>query len=425
MKHTSGIVKSLISVGGLKLISLPLSMLVSILLARFMVPEDYGNYLFVISISTLLSLPFGVGLGQFITREIAAFHKSQDWEGFKGFIHTLKKWCYGGGGAIAMAAISLSFYMASWEVGDRWTLMSVAALLVPISVFNALRASILRGLKFVFYSQLCDLFVRPVFQIATVLLLWFFFKIDPLVAIIAYIFSMAVASLLGWFFLLKKMPAEVGEASPVYSSEGWLLRLLPFYLLVTIEHVNSQLGSLVLGWLGEPEDIAMLQVAASWAMIVILPRTIFSVVLAPYITEAKGNKERTRYLAKKSSRAIFLLSAPVVLMLIAFPGQIVGYTHGEQYVLGSTLPLLILVVGQLINLAFGSVGLFLVMSGNERDALVSQTLGLLMSLLLSIMLAESYGPSGVAFGIAVGRTVWTVMMSYRFYKKLGFRSTII
>ena len=337
MKSTSGLVKSLISVGGLKLISLPLTMLVSIALARVMTPEDYGNYLFVVAISTLLSLPFGAGLGQFITREIAALNRSQDWEGFKGFFVLLKKWCYGGGFLIAVATLFLSCFLASWEVSDRWTLMTVAVLLVPISVFNAIRASVLRGLKFVFYSQVCDLFIRPFFQIIIVFILWYFFKVDPLVAIIAYIISMAVASICGGVFLMKKMPVDVGNARPSYSSEGWVLRLLPFYILVTIEHFNGQLGSLVLGWLGSPEDIAMLQVAAAWAMIVILPRSLFSVVLAPYISEAKGDKERTKYLAKKSARAIFLFSAPLALVLIVFSGQIIGFTHGQEYVAGACL----------------------------------------------------------------------------------------
>ena len=51
-------------VGALKILSLPLTLAASVLLARGLGPEGLGQYAFVMATITMLVLPIGPGLGQ-------------------------------------------------------------------------------------------------------------------------------------------------------------------------------------------------------------------------------------------------------------------------------------------------------------------------------------------------------------------------
>jgi O-antigen/teichoic acid export membrane protein len=56
-------------VGGLKLLHLPSPRVTSIVLARGLAPEGYGQHSLVMAAMSILALPVGSGLEQLITRE--------------------------------------------------------------------------------------------------------------------------------------------------------------------------------------------------------------------------------------------------------------------------------------------------------------------------------------------------------------------
>ena len=59
--------------GGQKIFSLIAAMLISILLARTLGPEEYGLYVFVSAFIPLAALPITGGLPQLLTREVAKY----------------------------------------------------------------------------------------------------------------------------------------------------------------------------------------------------------------------------------------------------------------------------------------------------------------------------------------------------------------
>jgi O-antigen/teichoic acid export membrane protein len=87
--------------------------------------------------------------------------------------------------------------------------------------------------------------------------------------------------------------------------------------------------------------------------------------------------------------------------------------------------LIILAAGQLINVAFGSVGLFLTMTGYERDTLRGQVIALVVNALAAVILIPPYGAVGAALAVAIGLVTWNAALAISFVQRLGFRPSAL
>ena len=417
------LVRGALGVGGLKLVSLPLTLATSILLSRGLGPEGYGQYVFVLAVISLLALPVGPGLGQLVTREVAKYHHGEKWGLFRGLLRRAHQWVILGSALMAVVIALLAARNATWTVDDRWTLLFLATLMLPLLGLNALRGSTLRGLRNVFYAQLPELLARPGLHLVIAGGLLAAGMLNPATALASQIAATALAFGVGAWFLWRLKPAEVGQARPDYRHGEWGRALLPFTLLAAVGTLNGQIGILALGWLGTDEDVAALRVAMSGAMLVVLSLTIVNMVIGPHITRAHrdNDKPRLHRLSKQSARAALLVALPIALPLFFLGGPIVQLVYGEVYRDTVTLPLAILVIGQLINVAFGSAGLFLLMSGHERDSLMGQLVGLLVNVVAALILIPLRGVDGAATSIVLGLLTWNGFMAFRLVKQLGFR----
>ena len=132
------LIRGAVGVGGLKLLSLPLTLAASILLARGLGPEGYGQYAFIMAVMTMLSLPIGRGLGQLITREVAKYQHAQAWGLLRGLLRRAHQWVFAGSILIILLLAGLAVEQAVWRVDDRWTLLLLAAFMLPLMGLNAL-----------------------------------------------------------------------------------------------------------------------------------------------------------------------------------------------------------------------------------------------------------------------------------------------
>lgn len=417
------VVRGALGVGGLKLLSLPLTLATSILLARELGPAGYGQYAFVLAMISLLALPIGPGLGPLITREVAKYHHGDDWGLFRGLLRRTHQWVLAGSVLLFLALGSIAAYQAQWAVDDRWTLFLVAALLIPLLALNVVRSSTLRGLRYVFYAQLPDLLVRPGLHLVIATGLLLVGLLNPATALASQVIAAAGGFLLGSWLLIRRQPTQVSAAQPSYRHHEWGRALLPFTLLAAVGTFNAQIGILALGWLGSDDEVGALKVAMSGAMLVSLSLAIVNLVIAPHITRAYRDNdwERMRRLSRQSARVALAIALPIGVTLIVLGGPLVHLAFGDAYVESATLPLAILATGQLVNVAFGSVGMFLTMTGYERDTLLGQLVALMVTITAALILIPPLGATGAAMAVAIGLVTWNAVLAWRFVKRLGFR----
>lgn len=414
-----------VGVGALKLISLPLTLAASILLARSLGPEGFGQYAFVIALITTLSLPLAPALMQLTTRETAALHQA----GEESRIRTLLRWGNRHvlfGSALVMVVVGgVALWKADWQIDDRWTLLLLGLSSLPLLGLNAIRSGILAGLRRMVIGQFPDLVIRPLalLFVATVMLLGGF--LSPLTAVAAFIAGAVSALIVGTVLLRRTFP-ETGDVLPSNDAsqhKQWMQAWMPFTLLVAASTLNAQIGILLLGWLSTEEQVAAMQVAERGAMLVVLSLTVVNLVIGPHITQVHkaGDHIRLQSLSRYSARMALLVALPIALPIIFFGAPILALVFGNEYAEIATLPLAILAVGQVINVTFGSVGMLLTMSGFERDTLLGQVVALIVNVIAAVSLIPIMGVVGAAIATATGLVCWNLVLGLLVMKRLKIR----
>jgi O-antigen/teichoic acid export membrane protein len=120
----------------------------------------------------------------------------------------------------------------------------------------------------------------------------------------------------------------------------------------------------------------------------------------------EGDYEQIAKLAQSTSIILlFIVSIPSVILLL-FPSWVLSW-FGSDYTVGATA-LMILVVGQFINVACGSVGYLLTMTGKEKVMRNIMLVTALVNVGLSIYLVQDFGMKGVAFATAFSIVLWNI-----------------
>lgn len=416
-------------VGMLKLLSLPLTLLATILLARGLGPEGFGQYAFITALLTTLSIPLGPALMQLVTRETAKLHHDGEADRITLLLRWANRHVLLGSALVATVIGTLALWQAQWRVDDRWTLLLVGLLALPLLGLNAVRSGILAGLRRVVMGQFPDLLVRPLVLVAVVGVLLLFGSLNPATAVAAFIGGAGMAFLFG-VILLRRVFQHEEQASrkPRYTGEEsrkWMRAWVPFTLLVATSTLDSQIGILFLGWLSTDEQVAAMHIAQRGSMLVALSLSVVDAVINPHITRIyqQGDKAKLQLLAQRSAQAVLLISLPVALPLIFFGSPIFSFVMGEEYsdLVGG--PVAILAIGQLINMAFGSVGMLLVMSGHEKETIRGLVLALGVNTLMAVVLVPSIGAVGAAFSSSVGMALCNIFLLFRVREKIGIIPT--
>lgn len=237
-----------VGVGVLKLLSLPLSLLVTIVLARSLGPSEFGQYAFVIALITMLSIPLAPALMQLVTREIAALHQSEEDRRIRALLHWANRFVLVCSVMIIAVGGGLALWFADWRVDDRWTLLLPGLVALPLLGLNAVRTGVLAGLRRVVQAQFPELFVRPLvlLLVAGVLVIEGF--MNPLSAVVAYLFAAAVALVVGLVLVKRAFPEKEGAPPPGDAEQNrrWLHAWMSFTLLVAASTFNAQIGILLL-----------------------------------------------------------------------------------------------------------------------------------------------------------------------------------
>ena len=179
-------------------------------------------------------------------------------------------------------------------------------------------------------------------------------------------------------------------------------------------------GILIAGAMLSAEEVAQLTAAQRTAMLTSFVLMVVNMVVAPRYARLwkEGNIDRIRYLAKWSTRGMIIMVLPVVAVMMIWPEKVMGL-FGEGFEEAAML-LMILAAGQFVNVATGSVGYLLNMSGHEREFNRVTMISGPMAIVLAILLTKYHGAIGTAFATAVGVALQNIGAIVLVKKRLGF-----
>lgn len=396
----------------IRVASIGLTLLTSVLLARILGPAELGYYSFALSVILVVGLPVHMGLPVLVLRETARGEASMNWRQVKG----LWRWAGRRICVITVATLFLAIPII-WLIGDRFVpdgrIMTVwvSIALVPLVAIEQVRSAAVRGLQRPILGLLPDSIIRPLSLLA---LLWFAWANGSTVtsyeAMVLHVVSVTLASIVGILILFKVTPPSLKSVTPEYSyQKKWFSSLLPLAFLTGTQVIMQNTNILMLGLWHSSEQVGYFKIAVSSADMVLFGLIAINVAMAPTFAKlhSVGDFIGLQRKSAQSASLAVLVAVPIALLLLIYGSEILHLLYGPEFIESYT-PLVILIIGQMFNAWFGPNGNLLNMSGNERASLKILIFAMLTNIALCVLLIPTYGVIGAAVATTVSTIGWNI-----------------
>jgi len=396
-------------------------------LAQGLGATGYGAYSFAIACVGVLAVPARLGLDGLLVRAVAAYSHRHEWDRLSGLLRSALRSATTAsiGLSIAVAAVTwgLKDYLEPELVKCLW----IGLFFLPLLTLLSLMRATLIGLQWVMAGQVSEMLVQPaifVMLLATAAALPIA-SVDAPLAIGLGVMAALVAVLIATGISRTAWPAELRRAKPSYFHRDWMRSAISFITDSGLNVLSASLGVIMLGLMSGSTAAGIFGIVNAASTLIALPLMAINAPLAPIFSKsfAANNKAELQRLGVKSARTAFFLCLPLAMIYIVF-GENLLRIFGEEYVIGYKA-LLILTVGQLINVATGPVGVLLQMTYHERDVSIVRFSAVIINVALNLALIPTLGTQGAAIGAATGMVVWNFWLAHLVRRKLGISCTVL
>jgi O-antigen/teichoic acid export membrane protein len=398
--------------GGLSML---LSTAYQIVIARHLGPAGMGLFVLGLAISSLLAEACDLGLDYGVLRFGGIAHGAKDPGRFRAVVvRALLGAAVAGGAAAALLIAGGGLVARLFEKPALETVLLPLALAVPCTGGAEVARASLRALGRALPSVASDSMVAPVLRLATGA--WAVaLAPSPRAAALAYAWTEATVLVVTLLMLWRVLPRG-GRRGPV---PGLFRFSLPMSLNRVILYTNNQTEVIVLGLLAPAATVGIFGVAKRLSTVIGALLTSVTVLFNPMVADLhhRGRTGELDRLFRTSSRWLFTLGFPVCLAEMLFAPEIVRL-FGRSFASGAPA-LVILAIGQLVNVGTGAASNLLVMAGRAKLTLATSILFLALSLLLDLLLIPRHGLIGAAIANAGAMVVVNLLRLWLVHRGLG------
>jgi O-antigen/teichoic acid export membrane protein len=397
-----------------------LGFLFQFLVARRLGADGAGIFFLAFTVATVVSILCRGGLELAAVRFVAMRIALADHAGARAvYSRVLRR-------AIAFSAIGTALTASlAWPLAERVFSkpaaapgIAIMALCVAPIVLYRLHGESLRGLGRIGLSQFLINLAVPIGAIALLPVLTPRFGIEG--ALACQIAAHSIAAAVGIVAVHSAFSRLPDSGPSNFDFEELDRAFAPLYQLSVLNLLQSSVATLALGASRSDAEVGVYGVCHSASLFLQLILLGHNAILGPEFAarNARGDTSGVRELARRATRRMTLEALPVFLLFVLAPVFVLrGF--GAEFEVGATC-LRVLAVGQLVNVATGSVGLLLVMAGHERTFRNVVVLALIVNVAANAVLAPRFGIEGAAISTAAGVVVQNLAAVWCVRRKLGF-----
>lgn len=390
-----------------------LGFLTDLVLARTLGVESYGIYAYVIAWVTILALLGALGFPTALLRFAAAYRAKEQWSLLRGIIrYALRRVLLAG---LAVAILGAAAVLALGErLGPELAQTFLVGLaVVPVFALLKVHSSIARAFGRVVAALAPATVLRPGIVLLGVGLLGV--SLYPTVNATMAMAIMLLATLLSLALLgatvWRSRPAPLATTPAAAEPQLWQRTSLFLLLMAGTQVVLNRADVIMLGWLADTSTAGIYAIAFRVAALAGFALTAVNLVFAPTLAALHARKDRVGLQATVTSVARWSLTWALLvsLPLLILAEPILGL-FGEPFRSGAPA-LRILLVGQLVGAALGSVSLTMTMTGLERQATVVMAATAGICVALHAVMIPLFGIVGAAIASTVALMGWKVAMA--------------
>ena len=300
----------------------------------------------------------------------------------------------------------------------------VSLVLVPLVLFY-INAQALRGLKkIVAFSFLNN--IALVLGALVLLLIADVYSNHKELPIYAYTISVLLMTFLSfvlWYFHSKKY--NFHKNTNTINSKELLKTSFPLLLGQSMMLIMGKVDLFMLAALTDQHTVGLYSVALKVSMLAYIGLMAINSIAAPKFAElyASKNYSALKKIVQQSTKTIFWITLPSVLIFSIFPEEILAI-FGPEFVTAAYC-LILLSLGKMFSAISGSVGTLLQMSGNQiyfQNVLIAAAV---LNVVLNYFLIPIYGLVGAAIASMVSNIFWNILMIFYIKKHFGFLTIYI
>jgi O-antigen/teichoic acid export membrane protein len=391
--------------------------LLNVVLARLLGAEGSGVFFLAYTIVLVFATVGRFGMENTIVKFIA----SNDALGFIGKVIGVyqKAMLYS---FLLALILSFSLYFSSAWISNSIFLkpelespLSIMALaIVPLALLT-LHAHAFQGLKkiaeFIFILSVSV-------PMITVVLSFIFIPTHGIdAASLGYLLSTIITLIFSRWLWLKQTKISTSVVT-VFDTNELLKSSLPLFGMVVMNMLITWSPMLFLGVFESNENVGIYSAANRTAMLTSFVLVAVNSIAAPkFAALYKERDYKTLSLVvQNSSKIMIILALPILIFFLFFPSWILSF-FGPQFSQGAHI-LIILAIGQFINVSTGSVGYLLMMSGNEVLMRNNLIFCAIFGVLLNFLLISEYGILGAAIATSIILSIQNIIALILVWKKL-------
>lgn len=416
--HMKEVVRGATTAFTIKALGSGLSFGYNVFLARLLGARGAGVYYLAVTVTSIATVLGRMGLDNTLLRFTAENVTQGNWDKVAGI--------YRIGIRIAVGASILTTLLilinASWIAQGIFTeeslsepLRLMALGILPMSLLT-LHGELLKGLKRIRDAILVQSLGIPLLGIPLLGLLGVSHGV--LGAAAAYVISTISVLLIG-IILWRRATPQIRKLRGSFDIRLLISTSLPLFMVASMNLVMNWTDTIMLGIWTDDKTVGIYGVAVRTAMLTSFILNAVNSIVAPKFAELYAQKDYNSLssLARKSAQLMTCLAAPVLLLFVIAPSWVLRL-FGPSFVSGAGA-LSILAIGQFVNVATGSVGYLLMMSGHEKLMRNNILFSAGLNILLNSILIPKYGISGAAIATAVSLAMMNLISAGLIYWKLS------
>lgn len=403
----------------------------NLLLTRWAGADAYGEYVHVFNWVSILSVAVIGGRDDLAFTEISRYH-NMGMDGRIGwFIRRIN-------GHMLLAALLIGIvFLTTIFIFPVPTLhryryeLLIAAGAVYCTAFLTVNQSVLQTLNYIRLSQVVERLIRP-------FLLIVFFGVALLVGhsadsrslIILAEASLGVACVILGLLVFGKTRTYLtahrtaNRLDRQHPLEQFSKKTMHFFLITELKLLTTKICMLILPYFAMQKEIGIFNICSRLADLVIYPFFLMHAVLPQLF--ARHTSADTAYkqsLYSSATKLMTVLGLPLLLVEIVGGRFFLGL-FGKAFPEGYTA-LLLLSISQFLYSLFGPANTMLMMQNQEKQAVRSLVIFVVLLTVLNLVLVPVWGITGGAVGTLAGTLVYNILLAVDAYKFSGVCSPFL
>jgi O-antigen/teichoic acid export membrane protein len=399
------------------------SFIMNLVVARHLGTSGSGSFFLCFAVITVLATFVRMGGDNLLIKNVSIFGTENKWKTVKLIVAQVSKRAVVF--SIVVTALLLVFnaqiaknvFQKGYISGTLfWMNLSM-----PLLALYTLIAFAFQGLNKVLYSVFIQNIIVPIFFSILVI----FFKCHDSVFAAQLYFGASLLTVILTVFLWFWVAPRGEQGEDAHLPDNLWKSSYAFWSLASVQMAIQWGGQFISGIFCQQKDLAQLAIAQRTSMLISFVLVAVNLVSAPKFASMykQGKKENLKRYAINSTRLMVAFATPIVLFIVVFPKFIMSF-FGAGFTGGSSM-LLVLALGQYVNVLTGSVSYLLIMSGHEKDTRNTQFMIGVFSIILNLVMVKYYGAFGAAVAIAVSVAAQNLIYVGMAKRRLGFNTMAI